>query len=322
MNGFIFTKEPPQHWNGRCVQSGDLFNGARWQSVLGKGFGATTFYGWNEERLTGLTITVFKAGPFRVGYLAFPAGGTVGKGTLDEQIIADLKRSDFPGKIHLIRIPTSFLEDNRVIDLPYELTMETVIEDLQRWRYEGLSHNLKKSIRRAKSSPLAIVDAYELSQGQIIYRLYRETVLRHGGNLRYTEKYFRELISYSLFNDDLRCILALADKEIAGFLIVACHHETAYDLHCCIQQDYKRYATSDMLTYVSIRWAKEQGMRYYNLMSSPANQMSLVRYKEKWGGVTLQNKTYELVLRPVQTRIFKLASSLYQSTGRVIWQRN
>ena len=61
----------------------------------------------------------------------------------------------------------------------------------------------------------------------------------------------RELINNSLFKDDLLYILALAEKEIAGFLIVACHHETAYDLHCRMQQDYKRYATSDILTYVS-----------------------------------------------------------------------
>jgi hypothetical protein len=49
----------------------------------------------------------------------------------------------------------------------------------------------------------------------------------------------RELINNSLFNDDLLCILAQAEKEIAGFLIVACHHETAYDLHCCMQRVYE-----------------------------------------------------------------------------------
>ena len=30
-----------------------------------------------------------------------------------------------------------------------------------------------------------------------------------------------------MFNDDLSCILALAEEEIAGFLIIACHHEAA-----------------------------------------------------------------------------------------------
>jgi len=89
-----------------------------------------------------------------------------------------------------------------------------------------------------------------------------------------------------LFNDDLLCILTLTGKGTTGFLIIACHRETAYDLHCCAQQDHKRYATSDISTYVSIGGAKEQ-------------------------------QVYEAALRPVQVAGFKAAATLYQGTSLV-----
>jgi len=49
--------------------------------------------------------------------------------------------------------------------------------------------------------------------------------------------------------------------------------------------------------------------------------LALFVQKEKWGIVTLQDRTCKLVLRTVQAWIFKLASSIYQRADRAIWQR-
>lgn len=312
MKRLVFTEAPPEKWAQWCKDTGGIFNSPRWQVVLEKGFGAATLYGWNEELSTGFTVTVFKAGPFRIGYIGFPAGLTAGRYRLDNEMISLLKVTDYPVKIHLLRIPTTVPEDNVDLDITFEVTLETVIEDLQAWQHEGLSPNLKRSIRRGRSSTVTIVDASEASQGEALYRFYRETILRRGGNLRYTENYFRALIDYSLHNKDLRCILALADEAIAGFLVVACHNETAFDLHCCINMEYKKYAVSDLLTDNSITWARGEGMKRYSFMASPAVQKSLVEYKEKWGGRTQEQQTYELALRPLQSTMFNIAAKLIQ----------
>jgi lipid II:glycine glycyltransferase (peptidoglycan interpeptide bridge formation enzyme) len=190
--------------------------------------------------------------------------------------------------------------------------METAIESLQEWDLTELSHNLQKAVKRAGRSPLEIVDAVNPSQGSVLFQFYKATVKRHGGDMRYTEKYFQALIELSKAHSNLRCVLAISGGEIAGFLVVVLHQNTAYDLHCCMNQQFRRYNPSDFLTSYSISWAKGEGMERYNLGPSPLEQASLVAYKEKWGGVTRQQKTYELALRPMQTVIFKTAASLYQ----------
>lgn len=136
--------------------------------------------------------------------------------------------------------------------------------------------------------------------------------------MRYTEKYFQALIGLSKTHSNLRCVLAMSDGEIVGFLVVGLHQKTAYDLHCCMNLQFRRYKPSDFLTAFAISWAKGQGMERYNLGSSPLKQASLVAYKEKWGGVTREQKTYELALRPVQAAMFNVSARLYEKVGKTL----
>lgn len=290
----------------------DLFNSIEWHSVLREGFGCKVLYGWDEATSIGLTIAVFKAGVFRVGYIGFPVGGTLDGGDVAPDIIEAISKAEFSKVVHLVRIPISAFAKSVDIHLPSTVTLETAIDRLQEWEPEELSRNLKKSIDKSMRSPLRIEYASKPSHGDIIYRLYRNTVLRHKGNMRYTEKYFRALVEVGKTNRAIRCFLAMKEDDVAGFLAVAHHHETAYDLHCCIDPGFSKYNPSDLLTCNSIAWAKGHGVKRYNLMASPLNRMSLVKYKEKWGGITRQQKTYELVLKPLHTGIFKVTASLYQ----------
>lgn len=312
MNKFVFTQEPPSYWSELCSQQGDLFNTPQWHTVLSKGFGSDALYGWNEASSTGVSITVFKAGPFRIGYLGFPVGGAMGNGTITPDVILDLKEAQFPGTIHCLRIPVSAFAENVDLTLLSQMVPETAIEELQDWRPETDS-KLYRDIKKAGHSLLRVADATDPLQGGAIFSLYRDTVGRQRGNMRYTLNYFSELIKLAKTNSRLRCLLAIKDDIVAGFLVVACHHRSAYYLHAGTQESFKQLCPSDLLLHEAITWAKEQGMERFNMMASPPNQVSLMRYKEKWGGITRQQRTYDLVLQPFQTMIFRGVARIYQS---------
>lgn len=314
---FIFTNKPSSHWNELCRNHGDLFNTHEWHEVLAKGFGSETLYGWDEAISTGVTITIFKAGPFRIGYLGFPVGGTVGGDALASDIIASLKKNHFPGRLHCIHIPASAFVLSVNLDLPAVTTPETAIENLQEWHPET-DRKLRQDLNRARRSPVQIVDASDSLYGSSLFSLYRKTVSRNRGNMRYTEAYFSTLIDIARTHEKMRCLLALMDSEVIGFEIAACHGKTAYSLHGFTDPDFKLYSASDLLTCEAINWAKQQGAERYNLMASPADRLSLVKYKEKWGGITRQQKTYELVLKPLHTGIFKVTAALYQEASRFV----
>lgn len=309
---FVFTDKPHKLWGELCSQHGDLFNTPQWHAVLSKGFGSDVLYGWDETASIGITITVFKAGPFRIGYLGFPVGGTMGGGTISPAMIEALKKTEFPNIIHCLRIPVSAFAENVNLALPAKMTPETSIENLQEWRPE-INHRLHRDVKKAERSPLRVVDATESSQGRFFFHLYRDTVSRHHGSMRYTLSYFCELINLARVSPRLRCLLAMTGDKVAGFLVVACHHKTAYYLHGGMDPAFKRYTPSDLLLYEAINWGKQQGMTCFTMMASPSNQPTLIRYKEKWGCITREQRTYDLGLQPFQTMIFRGAARIYQS---------
>lgn len=313
MNKLVFTQEPPPHWNELCSRHGDLFNTPEWHRVLSDGFGSETLYGWDVAASTGLSITVFKAGPFRIGYLGFPVGGTIGNGAITSAILADLKSAHFPTKLHCIRMPMSVFGSYADLPLPSHTTPETAIECLQAWNPEELK-KVRRIINKKERSHLRITEASESLQGAFIFHLYRETIDRHQGSMRYTEGYFQALVDFSAKHPGLRCLVATLDTLIVGFLVIACQGKVAYYLHGGINHDFKRYYPSDMLFLEAISWAKKQGMEQFNMMASPLNQKSLVRYKEKWGGVTRPQQTYELALSPFMGALF---SEIYKKIDHV-----
>ena len=226
MSRFVFTTKPPENWQKLCSYNEDFFNAVAWQDMLYRSFNCSTIYGWDCAASNGLTITVFKIGPFRVGYIGFPVGSTVNDFSFDLDVVATLKRATFPVVIHLLRLPVSAFRGNIDLPLPAIVIPETAIENLQDWCFSNLSHNLKKMVNRAKRSPLKIVDADDSFQGEKLFGLYRDTMKAHNGNMRYAKKYFCELIELAKSNSDLRCFLAKVDNDIAGFLVVACQKKT------------------------------------------------------------------------------------------------
>lgn len=315
MDKFIFIPNPPKYWHEICVSQGNLFHSVEWQSVLHNGFNSQTVYGWNAKTEKGLAITVFKVGPFRIGYVGFPVGGILGKEPLDNETLMALRKAHLPTALHLLRLPTSAFDDGLVLDLDSVTTPETAIVDLQRWQLSQVS-KFQRNVRKAQRSGIQTTDASQAFHGTQLYRLYRQTILRHDGSLRYNADYFSALIELSLTHPDLRCLLVFLDRQIVGFLVVALQNDTAYYLHGAIDTPLRTYGGSALLFYEAIAWAKDRGMSCFNLMASPNKQASLIRYKEKLGGITKEQKVYELPIKPLYAKAFKRTMWFYNHLNK------
>jgi lipid II:glycine glycyltransferase (peptidoglycan interpeptide bridge formation enzyme) len=151
-----------------------------------------------------------------------------------------------------------------------------------------------------------------------MYRLYRQTVERHDGSLRYNQSYFCSLISLSQKSSLLRCLLAIAEDKIIAFLIVGINHDVAFYLHGSVDYKYQSLRPYDLLFVKAIEWAKENKCNKYNMMDSPNDQPSLVRYKEKWGGVT-ETKTYHYInVNWFMGFVFSKLATLYDYSRRIL----
>lgn len=311
MTSLFLDSTPPSGWHDRCAREGALFHSEGWQDLLERSFECRTLYSWDTEALVGAALSVFAAGPFEIGYVGFPNGGAIGDTLLSSDM---LKRwiDAAPHKLPVcLRIPVSAFGDRGDLGGPCETAPETAISDLQVWTLSRTSSNVRRDLRRASRSDVTINDAEDQAAGPAVYELYRSTIRRHSGSLRYPRAYFAELIRFARDNPALRVLIARSRSEIAGFSVFARHAKTGFYLHGGMNPRYRDFRPMASLMYEGIRWAKETGCEAFSFMSSPSNQPSLVHYKEKWGAETRLMQTRTEVVRP-SYYLFRVAEKIHR----------
>lgn len=316
----ILTSEPDSLVSQ--TNEDDLFNTECWQRVLTAGFRskACFLHHANSSVSSRYALTVFPAGPVKIGYLGFPLTNNDNSGHA-ASLINSFDFSQLNTRIHALRFSGHQHFSEATAAMSSEVTLETAIKDLQSWNAAG-DAKLRRIVNRRKRTPLEIVDADSPEQANAIFELYKATVRKHHGSLRYTLAYFRSLVELSCSNRCLRCLLARDGAHTAGFHIVACHCGTAYYLHGGTNLDFRHLYPSDLLFLTAIEWAKAEGMREYNMLSSPVNQPELTRYKEKWGGTSSKMYTHTHALSPFMMGVFnhilRPANGLYTRTRQKI----
>jgi hypothetical protein len=262
---------------------------AAWFSILHHGFAAQSF------PLGGsANITVFKKYLLRAGYVNFPFGirseddhaRIMEPDTLEaiRLIGADLLRINWPqrfggyAKLSSIRLP------------------EASIFALNTWSEERLDSDLRYKIRRSKREGITLRPA-TVDDANFIFRMYLETVLRHGGNRRYTESYFHALCQTGTQQPGLVALIAeVPSGERCGFNISAYREGTAYYLHGGMDEKHAQYRPGFVLMGEAITRARNAGCHEFNFMPSPADQPSLVQFKKKWGAMVYEINHFDIPL--------------------------
>jgi lipid II:glycine glycyltransferase (peptidoglycan interpeptide bridge formation enzyme) len=224
--------------------------------------------------------------------------------------VSDFSNSAVGSRFVCLRIPVSAFVDGESIPAPSVVTPETAITDLGSWDLMAVSKKLRRDIRKANRSGLEISRGVNAALGPVLYDMYRQTVMHHGGSLRYTQDYFSALSALAGENPAIRLYTARADGDPVGFAVTVQDRETCYYLHGGSLPHARQSSPSDMMLADAIADAREAGSSTFNFMSSPADQPSLVRYKEKWGGETRSQRTYTLRLSPAYP-IFRVAEKAY-----------
>ncbi len=306
---------PPPEWPGICEAQGSLFHTRDWQSVLEQGFNARSLYCWDAETGDGAAVTLFRAGPFRIGYLGFPVGGTLCDRMHPGQLVAALRNAAGVPRPAALRVPVSGFGASAAPSGAAATTPETAISDLQSWRLEQLSGNMQRDIRQAQRSGLELADVADTGEGAALHTLYQATVQRHQAAVRYTDAYFRALIELAARHPNVRILVARHDGEIAAFAVFVRHGVTACYLHGATNLALRKLQPTALLLCEGIEWAQNEGCSIFNLMSSPSGQDSLVTYKERWGAETREHRTYTAGTSLVYP-VFRMAEGLYRRLGR------
>jgi lipid II:glycine glycyltransferase (peptidoglycan interpeptide bridge formation enzyme) len=292
-----------------CERSSAVFGSTGWQQVLESSFGCKTVYA--SDGNVGAAITVFKAGPFSIGYLGFPAGSVIGDLAALDVIVSQLATSRPSPGLTCVRVPVSAFAAGPTLEHGSVSNPETAIVDLQQWDLMGVTKNLRRDIRKAERSGLNVESTTDVSHGSVLYSMYASAVKHHGGSLRYNAAYFSGLLDLAAHNQGVKVFAAKLDHDIIGFAVIVYHGDTAFYLHGGAASELRHLSPSDLILAEAIAAARSAGCEVFNFMASPADQPTLVRYKEKWGAETRPLRTYTVRLSPFYP-VFRAAESLYR----------
>jgi hypothetical protein len=309
MTPYRFSTRKPSGWDEFCARESLFFGSAEWLDILESSFGCRSVYAWNGH--DGIAISAFAAGPFSVAYIGFPAGCVDAGATSIEDMLAQLSRNRTKARLTCARVIVSGFSDGPRLERPFVSNPETAIADLQAWDLMGVSKNLRRDIRKAARSGLRVREIDDPAHGQFCFELYASTVKRHGGSLRYNREYFTSLLRLARNGGAVRLYLAEMDSSPVGFAVIARHADTAFYLHGGASAGARHLSPSDLILSEAITAEKEAGCRAFNFMASPADQTTLVRYKEKWGGETRTQHTYTIGTSAAYP-LFRLAEKLYR----------
>lgn len=222
----------------------------------------------------GRRLFVFARGPLRVGFPGFPVGwggSTAALGKLPERV--DLLRWNFS----MLDAPPPDAATGRIVLLP-----ESVIPSLGSWPVRN-AKRLAKDMAFSRRQAVAVEPALE-AHAAAIHEIYRATVSRHGGALRYNREYFVRLLGEGEGRTLLKASVATVGDAhaLAGFCIAVADRGRGYYLHGGVDPSFRARGVSDLLLDGAIAWARDAGCRDFTLMASPADQPGLAGFKRKW----------------------------------------
>jgi Acetyltransferase (GNAT) domain len=302
--------QPPERWQAMCARYDSLFASTEWQELLHHAFNIRSFYVLAEEEEWSFALQVFRAGPFRAGYINFPLGGTLGGHLPHPSCITSLGQHLSSGVQLMNLICPAFIQEEATYTGTPVMLPETAITDLANYRLLD-KKKLRRDVKRARQFGTRISENPGLNNAQALYTLYKDTIARHQGKIRYNVQYFQELIRLSHQSNSVHILTASLDLQMIGFLVLVRHNNWAYYLHGATDRAYAKYGVSDLLIASAIELAQTQGLAAFNMMASPAEQLSLVKYKEKWGATTRQQKHFQYFSHPGWKFAYHLGNSAH-----------
>jgi lipid II:glycine glycyltransferase (peptidoglycan interpeptide bridge formation enzyme) len=107
-------------------------------------------------------------------------------------------------------------------------------------------------------------------------------------------------------------IAELNDVGIAGVVLIYSPSSTHY-FHNGSQYEFLKFCPNELLVHSSIENAVEKNISFFDFMGSDPNDLSLLRFKEKWGSQSMDLHTYVKDYHPFRCKIWELGKRLGSS---------
>jgi hypothetical protein len=293
-------ESPGQEWDEFASRYTDLiFYQSVWSHVLKEGLGGQPLYFCLREGgeiVAGLPGVLLNFRIFRILYASIPYGNLIGEreyfGPFMEILEGDFKKR----KIDQVRITEPPFSKSRLPDSFKSISTKCTLLDLRGLNKEkiwkGYKKNIRRDVRKAQRSGITIRRGDSREDANILYKLYLASMERNRAMARYPLRWFETLYEV-LTKKELSAIYMaeLNEVAIAGVVLIYSATSTHY-FHNGSKYEFLKFCPNELLVHSSIENAVEKRISFFDFMGSDPNDLSLARFKEKWGSQSMLLNTY------------------------------
>jgi hypothetical protein len=315
-------ESPGEEWDEFASRYTDLiFYQSVWSQVLKEGLGGQPLYFYLKEReeiVAGLPGVLLNFKIFKILYASIPYGHLIGEKSYYSIFLQLLEKEFRRRGIDQVRLTESPFFEPYSPESFKPLSAKCTLLDLRGFDkdkiWDGYKKNIRRDVRKAQKSGIRIRHEDSREGIHLFYQLYLASMERNRAMAKYPLRWF-EAIYEMVAQKGLGAILLaeLDQMAIAGVVLIHSPSSTHY-FHNGSQYEYLKFCPNELLVHFSLERAIEKGNSFFNFMGSDPNDLSLLRFKEKWGSQSRDIHTYVKDYHPFRCKIWELGKRVMNSS--------
>jgi hypothetical protein len=315
-------ESPGKEWDEFAFQYTDLiFYQSVWSEVLRRGLGGQPLYFYLKEGgkiVAGLPGILLNFKIFKILYASIPYGNLIGETSYFLPFMELLDREFRNRGIDQIRITESpFLKSYQpkpFKSIPAKCTLLDLRGLNKEKIWEGYKKYIRRDIRKAQRSGVDIRTETSREDVKIFYKLYLASMERNKAVAKYPFHWFNAIYEEMVGRHLGTFFFAeLNQVAIAGVVLINSTTTTHY-FHNGSQDGFLKLCPNELLVHSALEKSIEKGNSIFDFMGSDPMDLSLIRFKEKWGSQSLDIHTYVKDFNPMKSKIWEFGRKIILSS--------
>lgn len=233
----------------------------------------------------------------RILYALIPYGGIIGEKKYIPEFLNLLEkqlRENHVDQIRVVESPTTKngdLKGYSKLAIPQHVMSLGILNCEDLWN--GYLSSVRRAIRKARKFGVEISPIKGREEIPEFYNLYLAMVRRNNTIAKYPITLALAIYDHLITSSQANILFAEYEgKKIAGICLIYSKKYVHYFQHGSLSI-YFNIRPNDLLIHHAIEDAILNGKDYFDFMNSPPADLSLMRFKEKWGAERFELNTYD-----------------------------
>jgi serine/alanine adding enzyme len=307
-------ESPGKEWDEFASRYTDLiFYQSVWSQVLKEGLGGQPLYFYLKEGgkiVAGLPGVLLNFKIFKILYASIPYGHLIGEKSYYSTFLELLEKEFRRRGIDQVRLAESPFSESYPPESFESISAKCSLLDLRGFEkkniWEGYRSEVRRAIRKAQKHGLSIRRTTSRKEIEIFYQLYLSSMERNRAMAKYPLQWFYVLFEIMVHQGMADIFFAVkGEEEYAAGVVLVYSPTSIHYLHNGSVEAYLESRPNDMIVDFIIQKGVEEGKTTLDFMGSDPNDLSLLRFKEKWGSQSKDIYTYVKDYHPFRCKIWE-----------------